>query len=202
MDLALLVLRVVVGLFFAGHGAQKLWGAFGGHGLEGTGGFFESIGMKPGRLNAQLAGTSEFLGGILLVLGLLSPLAAVLIISVMTVAIMSVHLKNGPWVTDQGWEYNAVLIACAFIAAAGPGTASLDSAFGIDAYHGAEWAIAALFIGVAGGVAAYFSGRRGLLERTTGSEPRFSREPADRTEPTVVVSEQETVSARSPRDTP
>jgi putative oxidoreductase len=176
MDLALLVLRVVVGLFFAGHGAQKLWGAFGGHGLEGTGGFFESIGMRPGRFNAQMAGTSEFLGGLLLAFGLLSPLGAVLIISVMTVAILSVHIKNGPWVTEQGYEYNVVLIAAAFVAAAGPGTASLDSAFGIDAYHGAAWAIASLFIGVAGGAAAYFGSRRGLLARATGDGPRFTRD--------------------------
>jgi putative oxidoreductase len=178
MDLALLVLRVVVGLLFAGHGAQKLWGKFGGHGLEGTGGFFESIGMRPGRLNAQVAGTCEFLGGLLLAFGLLSPLGAVLVISVMTVAILSVHLKNGPWVTENGYEYNLVLIAAAFITAAGPGTASLDDAFGFDAYHGAEWAIAALFIGVAGGATAYFTARRGLLARATGEEPRFTREPA------------------------
>src|SRR4051794_1223383 len=176
MDLALLVLPVVVGLFFAGHGAQKLWGAFGGHGLEGTGGFFDSLGMRPGRLNAQLAGTSEFLGGLLLAFGLLSPLGAILIISVMTVAILTVHGKNGPWVTEQGYEYNVVLIAAAFVAAAGPGTASLDSAFGLDAYHGAEWAIAALFVGVAGGAIAYFGSRRGLFARATGNEPRFSRE--------------------------
>src|SRR5690242_8578993 len=98
MDLALFVLRVVVGLLLAGHGAQKLWGAFGGHGLAGTGAFFESIGMRPGRFNAQVAGTSEFLGGLLLALGLLTPLGATLIISVMTVAIITVHGKNGPWV--------------------------------------------------------------------------------------------------------
>ena len=187
MDLALFVLRVVVGLFFAGHGAQKLWGAFGGHGLAGTAGFFDSIGMRPGRVNAQIAGTSEFLGGIILALGLLSPLGAILIISVMTTAILAVHGKNGPWITEQGYEYNVVLIAAAFAIAAGPGTASLDNAFGIDAYHGAEWAIAALFIGVAGGAIAYFGSRRGLLERAV-NEPRFSREEQQEREEATAVS--------------
>ena len=182
MDLALFVLRLVVGLFFAGHGAQKLWGYFGGHGLSGTAGFFESIGMRPGRLNAQIAGTSEFLGGLLLVLGLLSPLGAVLIISVMTVAIISVHAKNGPWVTDQGYEYNLVLIAAAFVIAAGPGTASLDSALDIGTYHGARWALAALFVGVAGGAIAHFAAQRGYLARATREEPRFTREPDTDTE--------------------
>src|SRR3954469_24740109 len=193
MDLALFVLRVVVGLFFAGHGAQKLWGYFGGHGLAGTGQFFDSLGMRPGRLNAQIAGTSEFLGGLLLVLGLLSPLGAVLIISVMTVAILTVHGKNGPWVTEQGYEYNVVLIAAAFVAAAGPGTASLDAAFGLDAYHDAPWAIAALIVGVAGGAAAYFGARRGLLERGTRTEPRFTRDAAEGTASTAAVEETQPV---------
>src|SRR5688572_15525563 len=105
MDLALLVLRLVVGLFFVGHGAQKLFGAFGGHGLAATSQFFESIGIRPGRRNALVAGWSELLGGALLVLGFLSPLAGLLLIAVMTTAILSVHIKNGPWVSDSGFEY-------------------------------------------------------------------------------------------------
>src|SRR5919107_793660 len=99
MDIALLVLRVVVGLFFVGHGAQKLFGKFGGHGLEGTAGFFEQIGMVPGRRHAIAAGSAEFFGGLLLVLGLATPLAAALIIAVMFVAVATVHAKNGPWAT-------------------------------------------------------------------------------------------------------
>src|SRR3954447_18723322 len=131
MDIALLVLRVVVGLFFIGHGAQKLFGSFGGHGLQGTAGFFDSIGMGPGRRNALAAGYSELIGGGLLFLGLITPLGAALIIGVMIVAISTVHAKNGPWVTDGGWEYNAVLIAIAFcLAGAGPGEISLDDLFG------------------------------------------------------------------------
>src|SRR3954468_14161808 len=131
MDIALFVLRVVVGLFFAGHGAQKLFGSFGGHGLAGTAGFFESLGMRPGRRHASAAGAAELGAGILLVLGLLTPLAAALVIAVMTVAILTVHLKAGPWASDGGYEYNATLIAIAFaLAGAGPGEISLDDAIG------------------------------------------------------------------------
>jgi putative oxidoreductase len=180
MDLALLVLRLVVGLFFAGHGAQKLWGSFGGHGLEGTGQFFESLGIRPGRKNAQIAGTAEFLGGVLLVLGLLSPLGGVLIISVMTVAILTVHGKNGPWVTESGYEYNAVLIASAFLIAANPGDWSLDAALGLGAIHGTAFAILALVAGVAGGFGAVYRGRQGTGPDTVeqpAAEERFTREP-------------------------
>src|SRR3954447_162914 len=103
MDIALFVLRVVVGLFFVGHGAQKLFGAFGGHGLAGTAGFFETLGMRPGRRNAMAAGWAELGGGVLLVLGLLTPLAAAMLIAVMTVAIITVHGTKGPWVTEGGY---------------------------------------------------------------------------------------------------
>ena len=87
MDIALLVLRVVVGLLMAGHGAQKLFGSFGGHGIDGTAGFMESLGMRPGRRHATAAGTAELAGGALLVLGLITPLGAAMIIGVMVVAI-------------------------------------------------------------------------------------------------------------------
>ena len=161
MDLALFVLRIVVGLFIAGHGAQKLFGVFGGHGLSGTAGFFDSIGMKPGRRNAIAAGTAELAAGVLLVLGLLTPLAAVLLIAVMTVAILTVHAKNGPWVTDSGWEYNAVLIAIAFtLVGASPGEWSLDDALGIRLeLSGAGPALIALAVGVLGGLGALLAGR-------------------------------------------
>src|SRR4051794_16072349 len=163
MDLALFVLRLVVGCYFAGHGAQKLWGTFGGHGPAGTGQFFESLGIKPGLLHARVAGSSEFLGGVLLVLGFLTPVAAVLIISVMTVAVLTIHGKNGPWVTDQGYEYNAVLVAVAFALAASPGSWSLDSAFGLGAIHGTGAAIIALALGLWGGYLALVVGRSGRL---------------------------------------
>ena len=181
MDIALFALRVVVGLFFAGHGAQKLFGAFGGHGLAGTGAFFESLGMRPGRRNAIAAGGAELAAGVLLVLGLLTPLAATLIIAVMTVAIITVHGKAGPWVTEGGYEYNAVLIAIAFaLAGAGPGDASLDALLGWSQdITGAGWAFAALAAGVLGALGALLSSRAiaqapGAQERT---QPAVAREP-------------------------
>jgi putative oxidoreductase len=171
MDIALLVLRVVVGLFFAGHGAQKLFGMFGGHGLAGTGGFFESLGLTPGRRHATAAGAAELAGGVLLVLGLATPLAALLIIAVMTTAILTVHAKNGPWVTDGGFEYNVVLIAAAFcVAGAGPGDISLDDAFGwAPDITGTGWALLVLAVGILGGIAAKLSGR--TASRRTPATP-------------------------------
>jgi putative oxidoreductase len=176
MDLALLLLRLVVGVFFIGHGAQKLWGSFGGHGLHVTGQFFESLGITPGRLNAQAAGWSEFGGGVLLALGLLSPLGALLIISVMTVAILTVHYKNGPWTTEGGYEYNLVLIASAFVIAASPGAWSLDNAFGLDSIHGTAFALAALVLGALGGYLAVQVGRRG---RSVASPPEAGTPAAE-----------------------
>ena len=183
MDLALFVLRIVVGLFFAGHGAQKLFGAFGGHGLAGTAGFFDSIGMKPGRRNAIAAGAAEFVGGVLLVLGLLTPLAAVLLIAVMTAAVLTVHAKNGPWVTDSGWEYNAVLIAVAFaLVGASPGEWSLDDALGMRLeLSGAGPALIALAVGLLGGLGAVFAGRAATrADEADDRSGRFSHdtEPA------------------------
>jgi putative oxidoreductase len=184
MDLALLVLRLVVGLFFAGHGAQKLFGSFGGHGIEGTAGFFESIGIRPGKRNALAAGWSEFAGGVLLAFGLFTPLAALLIISVMTTAIVTVHAKNGPWVTESGFEYNLVLMTTAFVVAANPGDWSLDAAFGLGEIHGTAFALAALVLGIAGGLLAVVAGRAGAAPAApptpaAETEPRFEHVPVD-----------------------
>src|SRR3954453_15919772 len=172
MDIALLVLRVVVGLFFVGHGAQKLFGSFGGHGLAGTAGFMESLRMTPGRRHATAAGAAELAGGVLLVLGLVTPLGSALLIAVMVVGIATVHAKNGPWGTNGGFEYNAVLIAAAFaLAGAGPGEISLDDAIGwmpdITRTGGAlpppapGGAFPARAPGALGGLAAIASGRAG-----------------------------------------
>src|SRR5690349_22594713 len=98
MDVAVLILRVIVGVLFAAHGAQKLFGWFGGHGLTGTGGFFESAGIQPGKPAAAAAGIAELAGGALFAAGLLTPAAAMLIIAVMTVATVSVHWHQGLWV--------------------------------------------------------------------------------------------------------
>lgn len=128
----LLIIRVVVGLYYAAHGSQKAFGWFGGHGLAGTGAFFEQIGIKPGKPMALLAGLGEFIGGLLFLLGLLTPLAAILIIIPMIVAIKTVHGKNGLFADKGGIEYNLVLIAIALgIALSGPGSTSLDTFFNI-----------------------------------------------------------------------
>jgi putative oxidoreductase len=150
MKLWRLILRGLIGGLFIGHGTQKLFGWFGGHGLEGTGGFFESLGLKPGRRNAIAAGAAEAGGGALLVAGLATPLAGAAISGTMVTAIRHVHAPKGPWITDGGWEYNAVLLAATFaIVEEGPGPVSLDRLLGIDR-HGLGWALAALGAGTAG----------------------------------------------------
>ncbi|WP_170006195.1 DoxX family protein [Bacillus fonticola] len=124
----LLVIRLVVGLSFAAHGAQKLFGWFGGHGLKGTGGFFDSIGIKPGYAMALIAGLGEFIGGILFAVGLLTPLAGILIAATMVVAIAKVHGQNGFWATQNGYENNLILLVVALgVALVGPGAFALDS---------------------------------------------------------------------------
>ncbi|HTG71616.1 MAG TPA: DoxX family protein [Candidatus Udaeobacter sp.] len=126
--LGLLVVRLVVGLLFVGHGAQKLFGWFGGYGPKGTGGWLESIGVKPGVAMAIVAGLMELVGGVLFAAGLLTPLAAALIVMTMLVAIVKVHGQNGLWATANGYEYNLVLAAIAIgIALTGAGQFSIDA---------------------------------------------------------------------------
>ncbi|MEH7097278.1 DoxX family protein [Neobacillus vireti] len=128
INIGLLIIRLVIGVLFIGHGAQKLFGWFGGYGLKGTGGWFESIGMKPGAMMALFAGLSELIGGILFTLGLLTPLAAILIAGTMLMAIIKVHGANGLWATSNGYEYNLTLLAVAIgIALIGPGQYALDA---------------------------------------------------------------------------
>ncbi|QYR22606.1 DoxX family protein [Paenibacillus sp. sptzw28] len=125
--LGLLIVRLVVGLAFMGHGAQKLFGWFGGYGLKGTGGWLDSIGVKPGVFMAFLIGLLEVAGGLLLVLGLWTPVAAALIVILMLGAIITVHGKNGFWVTQNGIEYNVILIAVSVgLALIGPGAYALN----------------------------------------------------------------------------
>ena len=150
MKLLILVTRLLLGGLFVGHGAQKLFGWFGGFGPDGTGGWLESLGVKPGKQNAMAAGASEMGGGALLAAGLATPAAAAAIIGVMATAIRTVHQPNGPWVTENGWEYPAVIIATVLaITEAGPGPVSLDAALGSE-HSGTGWALAALVAGVGG----------------------------------------------------
>ena len=130
IDLGLLIIRLVIGILFIGHGAQKLFGWFGGYGLKGTGGWFDSIGMKPGVTMALVAGLGEFIGGSLFALGLITPLAGILIAGTMFIAIIKVHASNGLWSTSNGYEYNLTLIAVAIgIALIGPGQYAIDALF-------------------------------------------------------------------------
>src|SRR3954469_7126753 len=175
MDLALFVLRIVVGGLFAAHGAQKLFGSFGGHGIAGTGQFFEGLGLRPGERHARAAGLGEFGGGLLLVLGFLTPLGAAAIIGVMTVAILTVHGPKGWQNTEGGYEYNAVLAAVAFaLAAAGPGGWSVDHALGLDS-GGVGWGFAALAAGVLGGMGALIWARG--AGRAPEAQPRTVASP-------------------------
>ena len=166
MEVALLILRVVAGLLFAGHGAQKLFGVFGGHGIAGTAGFFEGLGLRPGKVHATAAGFNEFAGGLLLAFGLLTPFAAVLIIATMTAAVATVHAKNGPWVANNGWELNVLYGLIGFaVAGIGAGEISLDNALGLD-IAGIGWALGALALGLLGGAGAVLAGRA-TTHRTT-----------------------------------
>lgn len=127
-SLGLLVIRLVIGLTFAAHGSQKIFSWFGGYGIEGTAGFFESIGIKPGKPMAMLAGAGEFLSGLFFALGLLTPLAAIVMIVTMIVAIVTVAGKNGYWATAGGSEYNwAIIVIAAGVALTGPGAYALDA---------------------------------------------------------------------------
>src|SRR3954463_5673650 len=129
MKLSRLILRLLIGGLFIGHGTQKLFGWFGGHGLDGTGGFFESLGLKPGRRHATPARAPEAVGGALLTLGALTPVAAGLITGTMITAIRKAHLEKGPWVTNGGYEYNLTLIAAMLaLTEGGPGRRSLAAA--------------------------------------------------------------------------
>jgi len=150
MDAGRLVARVTVGSLFVGHGTQKLFGWFGGAGPARTGEMFEGLGLRPGRRHAIGAGAAEAAGGALLALGLLTPFAGALLSGVMTTAIRKVHAKNGPWISDGGFEYNAVLIAVvATLVEEGPGRPSLDTSL-FPRARGLGWALASVGAGVAG----------------------------------------------------
>ena len=146
MEVGLLLVRLVIGGTLAAHGAQKLFGWFGGYGISGTGGWLESMGFRPGKLQAAVSGLSEFGGGLLLAAGLLTPLGAAAIAGVMLVAIASVHLDKGFFNGTGGYEFNLVLAVTAIaLAFTGPGEVSLDHALGLD-LSGPGYGIAALLL--------------------------------------------------------
>mgnify|MGYP006099239155 FL=1 len=123
-----LPLRVGTGVIFAAHGAQKLFGWFGGYGLEGTAGWMTSIGLEPGLLMASMAGGAEFIGGLLLIVGLLVRPAALMLAVTMVVAIVTVHLQNGLFLANNGYEFGLALLAVSIgLVLRGAGSLSVDS---------------------------------------------------------------------------
>lgn len=125
-----LALRIPVGIIFIAHGAQKLFGLFGGYGLEGTGQWMASIGLTPGYLMALLAGSAEFFGGLALVWGLMVRPAAAILALTMLVAIFGVHLDKGLFMSNNGYEYALVLFAASVsLAISGAGTLSFDASW-------------------------------------------------------------------------
>ena len=133
MDAGLLVVRTVFGLVMAAHGSQKLFGWFGGYGLAGTGGFFESLGFRPGRFFAALAGSGELFGGLLLALGFLGPVGPALVLSVMIVAAATVHWHHGLFAASNGIEVPLLYGAAATaLALTGPGQYSVDGLLRLD----------------------------------------------------------------------
>jgi putative oxidoreductase len=150
MDIGILLLRSVVGLTLAAHGAQKLFGWFNGPGLAGAAQGLEHLGFYPGRRHAALAGAVELAGGLLLALGVFTPIAAAIVLSVMVVAAFSAHVKRGFFITNGGYEYNAVLgVAALTVAFTGPGRFSSDAWLGLAA-DGPGWGLAALAVAAAG----------------------------------------------------
>jgi len=169
LDLALLLVRLI-GLGFAAHGAQKLFGWFGGYGLAGTGGFMEQIGFRPGRAFAAAAGCSELLGGLLVAFGLLGPVGPMLMLVVMTTAALSVHIPNGFFGQNNGYELPLVYGGLAFLLAfTGFGAYSLDAAFGLASLWTPAISWVAVALGILGGIANAAMRRKAATTEPAGN---------------------------------
>jgi putative oxidoreductase len=181
------IARVVIGGLFVGHGTQKLFGWFGGPGIEAASKMMHSIGLRPGRRNAVAASATETIGGAMLVAGAFTPLAAAALIATMITAIRTVHLDNGLWNSNGGYEFNLALIAAILaIVDGGPGEPSVDGALGLDE-TGPGWALAALAGGVLGSTIAIELGRRHPAEEADT--------PVQAQAPATSMQEPESVSA-------
>jgi putative oxidoreductase len=167
----LFIIRAAVGLLLFAHGCQKLFGWWGGHGLEGTGGFFHQLGHRPGRQMAALAGMSEAGGGLLLFLGLLTPLGAAAIIGTMVVASVSVHKDNGLWATNGGYELPMVYaIVAGGLAFTGAGSFSIDNGLGLH-LSGWNWGLLAVVLGGIGAAIQLSRRTRTLAATDTEAYP-------------------------------
>jgi putative oxidoreductase len=155
LSAGLLITRLVLGLGLAAHGAQKLFGWFGGYGLAGTGGFFESLGFRPGKAFAAAAGLGELGGGLLVALGLLGPIGPAVIISVLVVAMAVIHWRNGFFVDRTGIEHPLLYAAGALaLAFTGFGEYSLDAVSGLAGLGSPALAAGAVIAGVLGSLSA------------------------------------------------
>jgi putative oxidoreductase len=179
MGLFRFLARVTIGLLFIGHGTQKLFGWFGGAGLEGTGQFFEHLNLRPGKRHAVAAGLAEAGGGLLFASGAATPLGAAAISGSMITAIKTVHWDKGVWSSGGGYEYNLVLLLAVFgLTENGPGDWSLDGVFGRSRW-GTGWAFAALAAGAAGSAVALASAK--LQPEREADRPERDREPVTAT---------------------
>jgi putative oxidoreductase len=176
MSIGMLLIRLVVGLLFIGHGTQKLFGWFGGHGREGTAGMMSSLGYPAPGAAAVFGGVAETVGGLLLALGLLTPLAAALIVMMMVSAILAVHARNGVWNSSGGFELPLVYLVIAAAVAFGAGRFSLDHVIGWGWDHRLVASIA-LIVGILGGVAV------SLMRRPAGERPARAGDDAEPTVP-------------------
>jgi putative oxidoreductase len=166
MDIGFLLLRLAVGFTLAAHGTQKLFGWFGGPGLNATGQFFTVLGFPPGRRHALMAALGETIGGILLAAGFATPAAAALIIGVMLVAVVTVHIGKGFFAQNGGYEYPFVLAMAALtLAFTGAGSLSVDALVGLQR-SGIFWGVAALLVGLVGGGTALLEWRKAPVQQT------------------------------------
>ena len=174
MSYGILFLRAIVGTVLFAHGAQKLFGWWGGHGPRGTAGFFGSLGFRPPLALAVVAAASE-LSGALFAFGLITPFAALAMAAVMVVAVGSVHWKNGFFAGSGGYEFNLVLWASVVaVAATGPGRFSLDRLLGIDDnLSGLWWGLGVLGVSLLGGLLV-------LATREVVPEPEALEQPLER----------------------
>jgi putative oxidoreductase len=174
-----LIARLIIGGLFFGHGTQKLFGWFGGPGLEGTTQMMDRLELRPPKEQALAASWAETAGGAMVATGFLTPLAAAMLTGSMVTAIRKVHFKNGLWNTNSGYEFNLTLIAgLAALVDGGPGKPSIDGALGLEC-TGTGWTLATLAAGAAGSTLAIEIGGRADEPDEGGEAARAaSPEPA------------------------
>jgi len=179
MRIGRLIARAIIGATFVGHGTQKWFGWFGGPGLEGAAGMMDSLGLKPPKRHATLASVTETVGGAMLVLGALTPVAATGLIATMITAIRTVHLPNGFWSSNGGYELNLALIAALVgLVDGGPGDLSVDEILGLDETGGAS-ALTALAVGAAGSTVVMELARRRTQSDQQAATPEAGQVPQE-----------------------